>query len=56
MYECEGLDVATYGKAWQWAIGSAIAIAIMAPLIPLALMARAIDGLMGGDADGEHRG
>ena len=51
MYECEGLDVATYGKAWQWAIGSAIAIAIMAPL-----MARAIDGLMGGDADGEHRG
>lgn len=56
MYECEGHDVATDGKAWQWAIGSAIAIAIMAPLIPLALMARAIDGLMGGDADGEHRG
>lgn len=56
MYESEGLDVATDGKPWQWAFASAVAIAIAAPLIPLAIMARTIDRLTGGDANGEHSG
>lgn len=35
MYEDEGLDVATDGKAWQWGVASVLAVALAIPFIPL---------------------
>lgn len=35
MYEDEGLDVATDGKAWQWGVASVLALALAIPLLPL---------------------
>lgn len=35
MYEEEGLDVATDGKAWQWGVASVLALALVIPLLPL---------------------
>lgn len=52
----ECLDVATDGRPWQWGVASVLAIALVLPLLPLAVAARAIEHLRGGDADGEHRG
>lgn len=33
MYEDEGLDVATDGKAWQWGVASVLALALAIPFI-----------------------
>lgn len=56
MYGSEGLDVATDGRPWQWGVASVLAIALVLPLLPLAVAARAIERLRGGDGNGEHRG
>lgn len=56
MYESEGLDVAIDGKAWHWAVASAVAIAIVAPLVPLVLLAIAFEKARGGKGNGKHRG
>ena len=45
MYEEEGLDVATDGKAWQWGVASVLVLALVIPLLPLIVAAMVRDRL-----------
>lgn len=45
MYEEEGLDVATDGKAWQWGVASVLVLALAIPFIPLIVAAMVRDRL-----------
>lgn len=42
-YRDHGLDIATDGKGWQWAVATAVTVALLVAVAPLFLVAAVID-------------
>ena len=46
----EGLDVMTDGRPWHWAVASALARALVLPLLPIAAVATVRDRMRRGES------